>query len=48
MEPNNFTAIALVIIVLFVLGLVFFGTEEGSFQEVSASLENEVHSISVN
>lgn len=48
MEPNNFVAIVVVIIVLFVLGLVFFGTDEGNFQEVTASLENEVHSISVN
>lgn len=48
MEPNNFTAIVFLIIVLFVLGLVFFGTEEGNFQEVTASLENEVHSIGIN
>lgn len=48
MEPNNFTGIVILIVIVFVLGLVFFGAEEGSFQEITASLENEVHSIGVN
>ncbi len=48
MEINNFFFVVVLVVALFVLGLVFLGTDEGSFQEVSASLEAEVHSIGIN
>lgn len=48
METHNFVFVVCLIIGLFVLGLIFAGTDEGSFREVTAALEAEVHGVSIN
>ncbi len=48
METGNFFFLVILILGLFMMGLIFWGTEEGGFREVSASLYQEVKNIGKN
>lgn len=48
METSNFFFLVVLIFGLFMMGLVFLGSDEGNFREVSATLHQEVKNIGVN